>query len=182
MVGHAATALARLSNTRVDIEIPEIGLVPWREGLERASGASSILAGVRTRMLGKLSGEIYVTFPRESAFQLTDLLRGLPIGHTRYMSASAASTLTEVGNVLAGACLAAFYQLLDISLIHSVPEFVYDVPGALTSEGSALPEDENVLLAQVTFRAPEINLHGHLVLLFSVESLARLVDALESRA
>ena len=181
MMGHATTALARLSQTRIDIEIPRIELLDWEEGVRVASADSAILAGVRTRMLGKLTGEIYVTFPRESAFKLTDLLRGLPVGHTRYMSASAASTLTEVGNVLAGSCLAAFYQFLDISLVHSVPEFVYDVWGAFAqSETTGGREGDSVLLAQVTFSAPEVDLQGSLILLFTLESMVELVKALET--
>lgn len=180
LMGHATTALARLANMRIDIEIPQIRVVSLEEGLSRASGGAGIVAGVRTRLLGTLSGEMYITFPRDSAFALTDVVRGLPPGHTRYLSGSAAAALVEVGNVIAGSCLAAFYQLLGISVVHSVPEFVYDAPEALLSaETQAVERDDNILFAQVTFNAPEVNLSGHLILLFSVESLSVLFQALE---
>lgn len=181
MVGHAATALARLSDTRIDITIPDIRLLAWKEGLDIATEGTKLVAGVRTRMLGTLSGDIYVTFPRESALNLADLVRGAPPGTTRYMSASAATTLVEVGNILAGSCLAAFYDLLDISLVHSVPEFVYDAPGVLLSGGHPLGSDGNVIVAQVRYEAPAINLTGHLILLFTMESLTELLKTLESR-
>jgi chemotaxis protein CheC len=181
MVGHAATALARLSDTRIDITIPHIRLLAWREGLEIATEGAKLVAGVRTRMLGTLSGDIYVTFPRESALNLTDLVRGAPVGTTRYMSSSAATTLVEIGNILAGSCLAAFYDLLDISLVHSVPEFVYDAPGVLLASGHPLGSDGNVIVAQVRYEARAINLTGHLILLFTMESLTTLLKTLESK-
>ncbi|HWH09271.1 MAG TPA: chemotaxis protein CheC [Candidatus Thermoplasmatota archaeon] len=180
MVGHAATALARLSDTRIDISIPRIQLLDWREGMDIATEGSKLIAGVRTRMLGALSGDVYVTFPRDSALSLTDIVRGEPPGTTRYMSASAATTLVEIGNILAGSCLAAFYDLLDISLVHSVPEFVYDAPGVLLQTSHLEGRDGNVIVAQVTFEAPDINLAGHLILLFTMESLTSLLRTLES--
>lgn len=180
MVGHAATALARLSDTRIDISIPHIQLLDWTEGMDIATEGSKLIAGVRTRMLGALSGDVYVTFPRDSALSLTDIVRGEPPGTTRYMSASAATTLVEIGNILAGSCLAAFYDLLDISLVHSVPEFVYDAPAVLLQSGHQEGRDGNVIVAQVTFEAPDIDLAGHLILLFTMESLTSLLRTLES--
>lgn len=180
MVGHAATALARLSDTRIDISIPAIRLLEWEEGLHFATEGSKLVAGVRTRMLGALSGDVYVTFPRDSALSLTDIVRGDPPGTTRYMSASAASTLVEIGNILSGSCLAAFYEMLEISLIHSVPEFVYDAPGVLLASGQHEGRDANVIVAQVMYEAPAIDLTGHLILLFSMESLTSLLKTLEN--
>lgn len=180
MVGHAATALARLSDTRINIKIPDIRLLEWAEGLELATEGSKLVAGVRTRMLGALSGDVYVTFPRDSALGLADIVRGDPPGTTRYMSASAAATLVEVGNILAGSCLAAFYDMLDISLVHSVPEFVYDAPGVLLANAGREGQDANVIVAQVMYEAPEIDLTGHLILLFTMESLTALLRTLES--
>ena len=180
MVGHAATALARLSDTRIDISIPDIRLLDWSEGLAIATEGSKLIAGVRTRMLGTLSGDIYVTFPRDSALNLADLVRGVPPGTTQYMSASAATTLVEVGNVLAGSCLGAFYDLLKISLVHSVPEFVYDAPSVLLASGSLKGNDGNVIVAQVRYEARAVNLTGHLILLFTMESLTTLLRTLES--
>lgn len=181
MIGHAATALARLSGMRIDIEIPMIEVVERDRAVELAGGGSgrALVAGVRTRMLGRLKGEVYVTFPRESALGLTDALRGLPLGHTKYMTGAAAGTLIEVGNIVAGACLAAFYKLLDVSIVHSVPEFVFDMPEVLLS-GASSTKGDHVLAAQVRFHAPAMDLNGHLVLLFTVESMAQVVAALEN--
>lgn len=180
MVGHAATALARLSDTRIDLEIPTIRLLTWHDGVAAATEDARIVAGVRTRMLGRLTGEVFVTFPRDSALALVDVLRGLPRGSTQYMNSGAASTLVEVGNIIAGSCLAAFYQLLDISLVHSVPEFVYDVPSVLMAPGIDRAAVDTAIVAEVAFRAPQIDFEGHLLLLFTVESLTRLLDALET--
>ena len=182
MVSHAATALARLSATRFDVEIPSIRVLDWEDAVVAASGGERLIAGVRTRMLGRLNGEIYVSFPRQSALALSDLLRGIPPGSTQYMSASAATTLVEVGNVVAGSCLAAFYQFLDVSLVHSVPEFMYDAPESLLSRASEVAADaRNVLLAQVNFAAPDVDIRGHIVLLFSLESMPDLLAALERK-
>ena len=179
MVGHAATALARLSETRIDISIPDIRLLAWTAGLEIATEGAKLVAGVRTRMLGTLSGDIYVTFPRDSALNLADLVRGERPGTTRYMSAGAATTLVEVGNILAGSCLAAFYDLLDISLVHSVPEFVYDAPAVLLAHATPAGSDGNVIVAQVRYEARTLDITGHLILLFTMESLSTLLETLE---
>jgi chemotaxis protein CheC len=180
MVGHAATALARLSDTRIDISIPDIRLLAWEEGLDLATEGSKLVAGVRTKLLGTLAGDIYVTFPRESALQLADLVRGVPPGTTRYMSTSAATTLVEIGNILAGSCLAAFYDLLDVSLVHSVPEFVYDAPSVLLAAGHKQGRDESVIMAQVRYEARALDLTGHLILLLTMESLSSLLTTLET--
>lgn len=179
MVSHAATALARLSDTRIDISIPDIRLLAWKAGLEIATEGAKLVAGVRTRMLGTLSGDIFVTFPRDSALSLTDLVRGQAPGTTRYMSASAATTLVEIGNILAGSCLAAFYDLLDISLVHSVPEFVYDAPSVLIASSPQAGNDGNVIVAQVRYEARALDITGHLILLFTMESLSALLETLE---
>lgn len=182
MVGHAVTALARLSDMRIDITIPSIKMLEWRRGVALATGGSNLVAGVRTRMLGPLSGHIYVTFPRDDALALSDIVRGAPAGTTQYMSAGAAATLVEVGNILAGSCLAAFYDMLDISLVHSVPEFVYDAPSMLLANRDLAGHDENVIVAEVTYNAPALDLTGHLILLFTMESLTSLLHTLEARA
>ena len=129
-MGHAATALSQLLAEPIDLRVPLITITDIARVPELLGGAERVVAGITLQILGDARGNILLIFPRESAQRLICRLLGKEEAGLELDELSA-STLKEVGNILASAYLSALGQLLHITLIPSIPLLAYDMAGAV---------------------------------------------------
>jgi chemotaxis protein CheC len=129
-MGHAATALSQLIGETIYLRVPRVAVTDIAQVPELIGGAERVVAGITLKILGEARGSILLIFPRDSAQRLLAcLLRQDEAGPV--LSEIGASTLKEVGNILASAYLNALGSLLHLTLIPSVPMLAYDVAGAV---------------------------------------------------
>jgi chemotaxis protein CheC len=129
-MGHAATALSQLIGETVYLRGPRVTVTDIAQVPDLLGGAETVVAGITLQLLGDARGNILLVFPRESAQRLLSRL----LGHQEkglVMNEINASTLKEVGNILASAYLNALGSLLHMTLIPSVPLLAYDMAGAV---------------------------------------------------
>jgi len=129
-MGHAATALSQLIGGTICLRVPRVTVTDIGQVPELMGGAERVVAGITLQILGDARGNILLVFPRESAQRLLACLlhheeKGLALNEV------SASTLKEVGNILASAYLSALGSLLHMTLIPSVPMLAYDMAGAV---------------------------------------------------
>jgi len=129
-MGHAATALSQMIGQAVNLRVPHVTISEISEVPEHLGGAEKLMVGITLQILGDARGSIMLLFPQESAIHLLGSLLGSR-GKALVMSEIEISTLKEVGNILASAYLSALGNLLDITLIPSVPLLAYDMAGAV---------------------------------------------------
>jgi chemotaxis protein CheC len=129
-MGHAATALSQLLRRGIALRVPNLTVTDIAEVPELLGGAEKVVAGVTLDVLGGARGNILLIFPRESAERLLNDLIGVQTADP-LESQLGASTLCEVGNILASAYLSALGQMLQMVLIPSVPRMALDMAGAV---------------------------------------------------
>src|SRR3989339_544016 len=129
--GNAATAISKMLGKKVDMSVPDIKLVPVARVSELIGGAETLVVGVYSRIMGDLTGEFLLTFPRESAYSLTDILLKKSPGDTKVLEDMDRSALEETGNIITGTFVNALAKILDKNLLISVPKLAFDMAGAI---------------------------------------------------
>jgi len=129
-MGHAATALSQLLRRGISLHVPNLTVTDIAEVPTLLGGAEKVVAGVTLDVLGEARGNILLIFPQQSAERLLGALIGTETTEP-LESQLGASTLCEVGNILASAYLTALGQMMKMVLIPSVPRMALDMAGAV---------------------------------------------------
>lgn len=129
-MGHAATALSQMIGQTIRLRVPHVTITEISQVPDHLGGAERMMVGITLQVLGDARGSIMLLFPQESAHRLLCSLLGQQ-GKTLVMNEISISALKEVGNILASAYLSALGNMLNKTLIPSVPLLAYDMAGAV---------------------------------------------------
>jgi len=129
-MGHAATALSQMIGQTIRLRVPHVTITEISQVPDHLGGAERMMVGITLQVLGDARGSIMLLFPQESAHRLLCSLLGQQ-GKTLVMNEMSISALKEVGNILASAYLSALGNMLNKTLIPSVPLLAYDMAGAV---------------------------------------------------
>ena len=177
--GNSATALSRLIKYRIEMNVPHVALVPIEEVPEFVGGPELVVAGIFLRVYGKAPSNILFLIPRESAFALVDTLYGRERGATSEFDLMDESALMEIGNILAGSYLNAFYSFTGISMLPSVPALAVDMAGAILNVVLVQLGElgDHALLIETNFVANDRSISGHFFLVPDPGSLSSIMNA-----
>lgn len=176
--GHAATSLSNLLQTRIDMSVPKIWLVP----LEKLSEALGELDATKVALYLKVEGEapgkaIFVLSTR-SAELMTKALLWRQEPPDIFTDEMAQSALREVGNILVSSFVIALTQFSGILLQPSIPALAIDMIGAmidavLLEEGKI---DDEVLIIDTMMSGLE-DMEGTFLFIPDEGSLDKLLGA-----
>ena len=178
--GRTADSLSKLTGHRVLLEVPQVAICPITELNQALAGViEGEIATVHQIFTGTVGGDAMLMLDYEGAVRLKELLtdESTPAGR---LDASAREVLTEVGNILLNACLGMFGNLLRVHVSFSVPRLQLDTLGDLLN--SLVIEQQELRYALVVhtgFRLRDSAIRGCLVMVLSVASLDRLLQAVE---
>ena len=175
--GNSATALSQIINKRIDMNVPKVALVPIEAVPDLVGGPDTIVVGVFLRVYGKAPGNILFLLPQKSAFYLVDTLMGREHGTTKKLDFMDESALMEIGNILSGAYLNAFFNFTHISMLPSIPALAMDMAGAilnviLVQLGQM---GDQALVIETEFLAEDDGINGHFFLVPDPGSLGILI-------
>ena len=175
--GNSATALSQIINKRIDMNVPKVALVPIEAVPDLVGGPDTIVVGVFLRVYGRAPGNILFLLPQKSAFYLVDTLMGREHGTTKRLDFMDESALMEIGNILSGAYLNAFFNFTHISMLPSIPALAMDMAGAilnviLVQLGQM---GDQALVIETEFLAEDDGINGHFFLVPDPGSLAILI-------
>lgn len=128
--GNAATALAKMVNTKVDMTVPKVKILEFAEVPEILGGEEMQVAGVFFKLSGDLTGSIMFVLDLDSAFSIINLL--MP-RETMELDEFTMSALQEIGNILAGSYVSSLSGLTNLNINISVPSLAVDMAGAVLS-------------------------------------------------
>lgn len=132
--GNAATALARLINKKVDMTVPKVRILEFKDVSETLGGAEIPFVGILFKVEGDLTGSIMFMLRYEAAVALVGVLMGsAPAEGDKVFDEIELSALREIGNILAGSYLSALAGLTNLKIIPSVPHLAMDMAGAILS-------------------------------------------------
>ena len=178
--GRAAASLSQLTGHRVVLEVPQVSVHPIA-AVDNALRqlVSDQVASVHQIFSGPVGGDALLVLDYSAAGMLKQLLTNEPPLPLPF-DASAREVLTEVGNILLNACLGTFGNILQVQVSFSVPQLNLDTLQAVLQ--SLIVNREGLRYALVVhagFRLREAEVTGYLVIVLSVASLDRLIQAVE---
>lgn len=178
--GRAGASLSSLTGHRVLLEVPHVAIHPVDElNTTLAEYMSGDIASVHQEFGGPVGGDAMLLLDPIAAATLKELLTNeaaLPLT----LDTSAREVLTEVGNILLNACLGTFGNLLRIPVSFSVPDIdvanIRAVVDRLIGAGDAF---RYALVVTAGFRLRDAEVTGYVVIVLTVQSLTRLLVAVE---
>ena len=178
--GRAGAALSKLTGQRIVLEVPEVAVLPVAQldaSLGRVTAAK--VASVHQVFSGPVGGDAMLILDPVAASTLKELLTNEPALPLE-LDASSREVLTEVGNIVLNACIGTFGNLLRVPVSFSVPDIdvssLRTVMDRMTEAGDVL---RYALVVTAGFRLREAEVTGYVVIVLTVQSLARLLIAIE---
>lgn len=179
--GRAGSALSKLTGQRVLLEVPEVAIYPVAQ-LDASLGRVSAekVASIHQVFTGPVGGDALLILDPVAASTLKELLTDEPALPLE-LDASSREVLTEVGNILLNACIGTFGNLLRVSMSFSVPDIdvasLHSIMDRLAAAGDAM---RYALVVTAGFRLREAEVTGYVVIVLTVQSLTRLLIAVEA--
>ena len=177
--GNATTALAQLINTKIDMSVPQVSLVPFNRIADTIGSEETVLVGILLGLEGDIDGMMMFLLQEKSAHNLVNFLVGNPTAKEDAFNEMELSALKEIGNIIAGSDLSALAGLTNLTIVASVPSMTIDMAGALLS----VPAIEygkigdKVLLIQTQFGEDDL-VNGYFVMVPELESYDKILSSL----
>jgi chemotaxis protein CheC len=177
-VGTSAGMLSEMTNSRVDINVPEV-FVLYGQGSKQfiADRASESASMVDQQFTGAFDGHASLIFPGNSAQKIVSLLTGEGIG-THGLEAQMISTLSELGNILIHGVVGSIGNLLHKNLIFQIPKFYKQFSeervGVVNEENNNV-DNNVVIVCNTDFTVKETGIHVKLYLIFTKSCMKLLL-------
>lgn len=152
--GNAATAMSQFFTRRVTIDVTRVELL----NLQEVSGAGFLKSGlkelnliVHLKILGKLKGQMWILYPRQSALLMIATLTKKEIGSIDIFSREDESVISETSHILCCSYLNAIGEFLGLHyLIPSIAQIALDkiehFLGEVLREKSTAQGENNYIL------------------------------------
>lgn len=176
--GHAATALSKLLDKPVEMQIPKVNMLPFEEIADSIGGSENIVIAIFLRVVGDAPGNLFFILSQDSANKLLENMVGFHTdGSYTEMELSA---LSEIGNILAGSYLSSLADLTNLSLSPTVPSLAIDMAGAILSYGLIQfgQMGDHALLIDTKFIEGDHEVEGHFFLIPDPESFNKIFSSL----
>lgn len=177
--GNAATALSKMIAKRIDMDVPKVNILEFRDVAELVGGPENAVIGIYFKVTGDLSGSIMFILDKMSARFLTNLLMGME-SNADQLDEMEISALQEVGNILAGSYLSSLSSLTGLTLMVSVPSLASDMAGAILSVPVILfgQVGDKVMLIETDFIEGSKHVKGNFFLVPDEDSYEILLRSL----
>ena len=178
--GNATTALAKMMNMKIDMNVPRVDLVPFTNLPDIFGSPEEVLAGILVQLDGDIKGMMMFLVKEKSAHNLVNSLMGGMIQSSGDgFSDMELSALGEIGNIIIGAYLSAMSNLTSLKISSSVPYISIDMAGALLSapaiEFGKL--GDKVLLIETQFGELDF-VNGYFLMVPELESYDAILSSL----
>lgn len=178
--GRAGASLSELTQQRVLLEVPSVAIHPISQ-LNHSLGklVDERVASVHQVFRGPVAGDALLILDPVAAATLTELLTDVP-ALSMDLDPSSREVFTEVGNIVLNACLGTFGNMLGVPLSFSVPDvdvtYLHTVVDRMIDTGDAF---RYALIVTAGFRLRSSAVTGYVVIVLTVQSLKRLLEALD---
>jgi len=175
--GNATTALATMLNCKVDMRVPQVRMMEFKDIGSLIGGEEQELAAAYLGVEGDITGSILFLVKRDVAYHLVSkVMCGMQSPEFGEMEQSA---FKEISNIVTGSYLNALSMMTNMTIYPSTPDLAIDMAGAILS----VPAVEfgimgdKILLIQSQI-ADDIDIDGFFIMVPSVESYEKILKAL----
>jgi chemotaxis protein CheC len=180
-VGRAADGLSQLVKNEVLLSSPSVSFCQPETAHKDLLGAKlSKLSAVSQDYSGPFDAKAMLVFPEIHALEIVRLMVGANDLSIDEISEFAQEALCEVGNIILNACMSALADIFHVVLEGDLP--VHHFGDSQTLIGSHLSKPDEaptILLLQVDMSISDNSIHGQIVFLMSITSLATLIQLVD---
>ncbi|MBB6216500.1 chemotaxis protein CheC [Anaerosolibacter carboniphilus] len=177
--GNAATALAKMIDRKIDMNVPKVEILEFKEVAELLGGPEVPVCGIYFRVDGDISGSIMFLLTLKSSTTLTNMIMPTS-GDMEIPDEIGQSALQEIGNILSGSYISSLSALTGLSIKISVPSLAIDMAGAILSVPIIQfgQVGDHVLLIETEFNEGNNEVKGFFFLIPDVDSFEILLKSL----
>lgn len=177
--GNATTALATMIGTKVDMRVPKVGLMEFKEIGAEMGGEETIMAGIYQQIKGDISGSIMFLLEEKSARVLVSKLMGVESNSSEPFNEMEISALQEIGNIITGSYLSSLSTLTNMTIDASVPSLCIDMCEAILSVPAIEFAElgDKMLLIKTEF-SDDVKLEGYFILVPDLTSYEKILTSL----
>ncbi len=177
--GNATTALSTMINGKIDMNVPKVALLDFKELPEMVGGAENIVVGILITLEGEINGMMMFMMDLDSAHHLVNILLGNTPDDINF-SEMEYSALKEIGNIIAGAYLSSLSTLTNITISASIPYMSIDMAGAILSVPAIEfgKVGDKALIIETMFSKDDSDVNGYFILIPSIESYSVILSSL----
>lgn len=175
--GNATTALASLLQSKVDMKVPNVMMLDFKDVGDLLGGAEQEMVAAYLGVEGDITGSILFLITKETALMVAGKLLGdYCSGELGEMERSA---VKEVSNIITGSYLNALATLTNLTIYPSVPDLAVDMAGAILSvpaiEFGIMGDKILLIQSQLT---NEIEMEGFFIMVPDVDSYEKILRSL----
>ena len=178
--GNAVTALAKMINKKVDMAVPKVKILGFKEVSNILGGEEIEVIGILLSVSGDLKRNMMFTLDISAARTLVNILLGDDTNNSMEFDEMELSALKEIGNILTASYLSALSTLTNLRILPSVPALAKDMAGAILSVPAIEfgKVGDSVLYIETEFSEGITKVLGDFLLIPDVESYDVLLKAL----
>lgn len=178
--GNAMTALSQMLQCKVDMKVPQVKLLEFKEVGALMGGEEQVMVGIYLAVEGDITGSIMFLVEKASAKHLVSkVMMGFGTSEGDDLNEMEMSAMKEVSNIITGAYLNSLSTLTNLKIYPSPPDLTMDMAGAILSvpaiEFGIL--GDNLLLIQSQFY-DDIEIDGYFILIPDIESYGKILSSL----
>lgn len=176
--GNATTALAQMLQAKVDMKVPQVRLLDFKDVGAAMGGEEQMVVGIYLAVEGDITGSIMFVLEQHAGRDLVSRLMGMPTSEGEF-SEMELSAMKEIGNIITGSYLNSIATMTNLKILPSVPDISIDMLNAILS----VPATEfgiigdQILLIQTVF-TDDVDLNGYFILMPDLESYSKMLSAL----
>lgn len=177
--GNATTALSQMLGCKVDMKVPQVKLLEFKEIGEAMGGEEQLMAGVYAMVSGDIAGSMMFLLEKKAAHSLVAKLMMTEPNLEDDFSEMEWSALKEIGNIIVSSYLNSLATMTNMKIISSVPDLNVDMAGALLSVPAIHFGEmgDKMLLIETRF-LDEVDIEGYFILIPDLESYDRILATL----
>lgn len=177
--GNAATALSSMISKKIDMNVPNVRVLEFKDVAEILGGEENLIIGIYFELTKDVVGNMMFALEIESAINLTNILydRNTDKKELDEMDISA---LSEIGNILASSYANSLSALTGLDVFISVPSIAIDMAGAILSVPAIQfgHIGDHALMIETIFSENNNLVKGNLFLLPNPESFSKILTSL----
>jgi len=172
--GNAASSLSDMTEQKVQIKVPEVMVLKFKDIVEFFGGDAEKLAiGLLVTLTGDIEGMILYLFGDSFVNEVLDAFFKKRVSSMAELNEMDKSTMLEIGNIMASSYVNAFSRMTEFSIKPSVPSLAIDMAGSLLSvpvvEFGNI--SENILFINDCFIINGKEVDSHMILIPTIHSL-----------
>lgn len=178
--GNATTALSTMINGKVDMCVPKVDLLEFKELSDMVGGAENIVVGILITLEGEINGMMMFLMDQKSAYHLVKIIMGQSPDQLDDFTEMELSALKEIGNIISGAYLSSLSTLTNIRIDSSVPYMSIDMAGAILSVPAIEfgKVGDKALIIETEFWKDDSEVNGYFILIPTLESYDVILSSL----